>query len=192
MELSKMMIECYTRGWISPRDGNISFKPANSEYYYITPAGINKSKMTQGDILKMKLSNDEIVVNNHGRKPSGEIILHTLILKDSKYDDKNVYVVHCHPPHILAYVGFNKNRELSMIKEHFPELSENIKIGKNVGHITARTHKLGASAYENIKNKSIVALKQHGVVAVGDTFEDIVETIETLEYYCRIFLLSKE
>lgn len=191
--LSQYMIECYTRGWISPRDGNISFKAANNDYYFITPASIIKSKITKEDVLKLSLKNDKILENKLNRRPSGELTLHSLILKDPAYEDEDICIIHCHPPHILAYVGLIKtNKELSTIKEYFPELSEDIKIGPNVGHITARTQKLGETTYQNIKGNSIVALKQHGVVAIGNTFEEVIEIIETLEYYCRIYLLSKE
>lgn len=191
--LCQYMIECYTRGWITVRDGNISFKGANKDYYYITPASINKSKIVKDDVLKLSIKNDAILENISNLKPSGELTLHSLILKDISYENEDICIIHCHPPHILAYIGLIKtNKELSSIKEYFPELSEDIKIGPNVSHIMAKTPELGKQTYENLKGNSIVALKQHGIVAVGKTFDDIIEIIETLEYYCKIYLLSKE
>ena len=83
------------------------------------------------------------------------------------------------------------NRELNYIREIFPEMDKRIKIGKNVGFIEARTKELGTTTHKNLLNNSIVALKRHGVVSVGETFEDAMENIETLEYYCKIFLLEK-
>ena len=190
--ISKYMQKCYDNGWISPRDGNISFRKRNSFHYYISPGGVRKYDIDEDDILKLNLFNNTVIENYGDLKPSGEIVLHNLILKDQNYIHQDLCVIHCHPPHILAFIGMLKsNRELNYIREVFPEIDQRIKIGKNVDYIEARTDKLGLSTYKNIKNNSIVALKRHGVVSIGETFQDAMENIETLEYYCRIFLMEK-
>ena len=187
--LSKYILECYKRGWISTRDGNLSLRESNSNYFYITPGKIKKSEVKPKDILKIRLSDNKIVENESQLTPSGEMMLHTLILKDDLNQDK--YVIHCHSPYILAFIGLLKNdRELSEIKTIFPEIPDFIKIGKNVSYIKARTSELGKKVYENIKNNNIVALKRHGIVAIGNSFEDIIEIIEIIEYYCKIALLE--
>ena len=186
------MNECYNRQWISAKDGNISFKPANKGYYYITPGGIRKNNLKETDILQLDLYSNRILENYSNRKPSGEIILHNLLLKDNIYHNQNLCVIHCHPPYILAFVGLLKtNNELNLIRKVFPEIDANIKIGKNVEYIEARTKKLGQTVYNNLLNNSIVALKRHGVVSIGETFEEAIENIETIEYYCRIYSLEK-
>ena len=190
--ISKYMKKCYDNGWISPRDGNISFRKRNSFDYYISPGGIRKHEMDDDDVLKLDLFNNKIIENYGDLKPSGEIILHNLILKDDRYIHQDLCVIHCHPPHILAFIGMLKsNRELNYIREIFPEIDNRIKIGKNVDFIQARTPKLGETVYQNILDNSIVALKRHGVVSIGNTFENAMENIETIEYYCKIFLMEK-
>lgn len=192
ISIANYMKECYLRGWISKRDGNISFKKSQSDYYYISPAGVRKNEMKENDILKVGLYDNKIIENKSNLKPSGEIILHSLLLKDNVYKDQDLCIVHCHPPYILAFVGLLKSeRELKHIREVFPEMDGRIKIGKNVPFIAARTKELGETTYKNLLNNSIVSLKRHGVVSIGQTFEDAMENIETLEYYCKIFLLEK-
>ena len=192
IKVANCIRECYIRGWISPRDGNVSYKSKDNKYYYITPGAVRKSEVQEEDILKIDLYNNKILENKSNLKASGEIILHNLILRDEKHKDKNLSVIHCHPPHILAFIGMLKvNRELNDIRKVFPEIDQRIKIGKNVPYIEARTAKLGETTYKNILNNSIVGLKQHGVVSVGETFQDAIENIETLEYYCKIFLMEK-
>ena len=61
LNIANYMRECYLRGWISKRDGNISFKKKNSDYYYISPAGVRKSEIKQDDVLKVDLYNNKII-----------------------------------------------------------------------------------------------------------------------------------
>lgn len=200
--------ECYKNKWIAPIDGNLSFKPANSNFFYITPASLRKHEINNDDIVKIFIDyeNNKITIDNKSnRTASGELELHSNILTDKKFKNTNLCVVHVHPPYILAYIGLRKNRELKTILELFPEL--NIKIGNNVPYITAKTSDLAQKTYENINNvnnensenndhckycehNEIVALRNHGVVCIGKNFQKVMEIIETLEYYCKIALLD--
>ena len=186
--------ECYKNGWIAPIDGNISYKSANSDHFYITPASLRKHEINNDDIVKINidyLKNTFHVNKNCNRKPSGEIHLHSHFMIDRENKDKNICVVHCHPPYILAYVGMLKsNRELKTIVDLFPEL--NVNIADNIPYIEAKTCRLADETYKYLKGKDIIALKQHGVVCVGNTFQKVTEIIETLEYYCKIALLEKD
>ena len=229
--LCHYMKECYRNKWIAPIDGNISFKPKNADYFYITPASLRKQDINNEDIVKINISyqktqvqaakdqqavekqNKELsehikmfypfisIDSKSNRQPSGELPLHTRFMLSPYYKDKDLCVVHCHPPYILAYIGLkNYNRELKSILSLFPELD--LRIGNNVPYITAKTQKLGEQTFHNMINTQrkfldppfhqIVALKQHGVVCVEENFQKVVDIIETLEYYCRIALLEKE
>jgi L-fuculose-phosphate aldolase len=191
-DLCKYMKKCYDNKWISSKDGNISFKHFNSDYFYITPGNLYKNNLKPNDILKINLYNNKILKKTN-LKPSGEIILHNLLLRDDLYENQDLCIVHCHPPHILAFIGLLKtDRELNEIKKIFPEINKDIKIGKNVPFIKARTKELGQTVYKNLINNSIVALKRHGVVSIGRTFEETMDNIETIEYYCKIALLEKD
>ena len=184
--------ECYHNKWIAPVDGNISYKPANANFFYITPASLRKHEINNDDIVKMNINyNDKTIIKDaeSNRTPSGEIDLHGKFMLDNNYYDKNVCIVHCHPPYMLAYIGMiKKNRELKTILSLFPELS--IKVGDNVPYIEAKTPLLAEKTYEMMGDNEIVALKQHGIVAMGESFQRVMEIIETLEYYCKIALLE--
>ena len=184
--------ECYNNKWIAPIDGNLSFKAENSNYFYITPASLRKHEINNDDIIKMNIDYETNSVNideNSNRVPSGELELHSKLIMDEKYKNKNLCIVHVHPPHILAYMGLKKNRELKTILELFPEL--NIKIGNNVDYIEAKTKKLAEQTYININNNDIVGLRNHGIVCIGENFQKVMEIIETIEYYCKIALMDK-
>lgn len=217
--LCHYMKECYHNRWIAPVDGNISFKHKNTDYFYITPASLRKQEINNEDIVKINISYqkpDQTIDTSiypfisldteSNRQPSGELPLHTRFMLSPHLKDRDICIVHCHPPHILAYIGLlNYNRELKSILTLFPELS--IRIGNNVPYITAKTEDLGERTYTNMlvqncnsselnqeepnhKFYQIVALKQHGIVCMEDNFQKVMEIIETLEYYCRIALLE--
>ena len=201
--LCHYMKECYQNKWIAPVDGNISFKHKNSDHFYITPASLRKQEINNEDIVKINISytNKNIqypfisIDPESTRVPSGELPLHSRFMISPHYRNQNICIVHCHPPYILAYIGLlTYNRELSSILTLFPEL--NVRIGKNVPYITAKTDKLGEQTYMNILNSpnkpnQIVALKQHGIVCVEENFQKVMEIIETLEYYSKIALLTQ-
>jgi ribulose-5-phosphate 4-epimerase/fuculose-1-phosphate aldolase len=184
--------ECYNNKWIAPVDGNISYKPANANFFYITPTSLRKHEINNDDIVKMNINyNDKTIIKDmeSNRTPSGEIDLHGKFMLDNNYYNKNVCIVHCHPPYMLAYIGIIKqNRELKTILNLFPELS--IKVGNNVPYIEAKTPLLAEKTYEMMGENEIVALKQHGIVAICESFQRVMEIIETLEYYCKIALLE--
>lgn len=185
--------KCYERGWISPRDGNVSYRPAGMDFCYITPTALRKHEINNDDIVKINLdykNSKYSVVPNAQRQPSGELGFHTGLMFRPEWRDRDICVVHCHPPHITAFVGLlQSDRELQLLNDLFPELT--VKIGANVPHIDARTPKLASAVLCNLQGVDIIALKQHGIVAIGHSFQEAMEIIETCEYYARIALLER-
>ena len=103
--LTSQMKNLYKKKYISPRDGNISFKPRNSDYFYITAGSVLKLKMTNEHIVKVFFNNVKTTVDKNSlHKPSRELIC---IYKKSLYHSKDIFVVHMHPQ-ILLYMGVNK------------------------------------------------------------------------------------
>lgn len=218
--ICKYMKKLYDLHLIGAYDGNISFKPKNKNIIYITPADVPKYSLKTKMINEIKIinmndlklnkrkldklnkslqlnieSNTRICYRNKSNnkfKPTGEKSLHIKVINNlHKQFNKNIVVIHCHPPNILAYMGLEMNNytELSTIKNLFPELPNFIKIGSNVEHFTAKTEKL-AIAVEMKLNESynIVGLHNHGVVCYAETFERCINIISTLDFYCCIAL----
>jgi L-fuculose-phosphate aldolase len=186
------MKKCFNNKWITSYDGNISYKTVNNDLVYITPSSVKKQHLTKEQIILLSIVDSKIIKNNYNLQPSGELDFHMKIHSHYNFNNNtNLCIIHVHPPNILAYVGLLKtNRELDTIKMIFPEI--NIKIGRNVDYYTAKTPILAEKVYENIIGNDIIALKRHGIVAIGDNFEDVMDNINTLEYYCKIFLKEKE
>ena len=186
------MKKCFNNKWITSYDGNISYKTVNNNFVYITPSSVKKQNLTKDQIISLSIIDSKIIKNKYNLEPSGELDFHMKIHYHYNFNNNtDLCIIHVHPPNILAYVGLLKtNRELDTIKMIFPEI--NIKIGRNVDYYTAKTPILAEKVYENIIGNNIIALKRHGVVAIGDNFEDVMDNINTLEYYCKIFLKERE
>ena len=196
------MKRLYNNKYISIRDGNISFKPKNENFFYISAGSVKKNMLNEDQVIKINFKKKQVIFKNefryeinynqyHKYQPSREIFMHSYLQTDPIYFDKNIFVVHAHPPNIISYIGLDRSYELNNIKNLFPELNVG-KIGKNVKYYDAGSDELASNCYEKLKNNDIVGLEKHGSLSVGDNIDEIFENIETLEYYINIYLNSKK
>lgn len=187
------MKKLYSQGHISMRDGNISFKPKNSDYFYISAGSVKKDELSLDQIIRVDFDNDKNLYYDKGfiYQPSREINMHSFLQTDPIYYGKNTFIVHAHPKNIISFMGINKHRELDTIKDAFPELNIG-KIGKNVKYHDAGSQRLANNCFNNLVNKDIVGLERHGSLSIGENVDIVFENIETLEYYIKCFLNTNE
>ena len=188
--------DSYKRNWITPRDGNISFKSSGSNNFFITPSGLRKQDLKEADFIELEINNGGwIQLNNFNLKPSGEIELHYELLKCV---NKDICVVHLHPTHIIA--AMHKGIDLSNLSVDFPELSRYTKIAKNTEIVPPLSKTLATQCKSNLifdsnKNEfqnNIVGIPNHGIVAIGSDVYDAYEHVERLEHIASIVLLSRK
>lgn len=198
----------------SAYDGNISFKPKNSNTIYISPGGIPKYSLKKKMINKIKINTftpnilSDIVKEQYSYKytdtglyfdrqyneyePSGEIKIHTNIMNSlhTRFHEQDIAIMHCHPKNILAFMGLEKGRyrELADIQTLFPELPNFIHIGSNVAHITARTEELADAIIEKFVDCNFIGLLNHGIVCYAESFDKCLDMITILDYYCECAL----
>jgi L-fuculose-phosphate aldolase len=207
-----VMKESYTRGWITTRDGNASFKRQNESFLYITPSGVRKPHLNAEMMLKLKLHNVESDLHTGinsiervdddyqrriiGLNPSGELPLHYLLQK--KINTGNRVVLHLHPTYTIAamYAGI----DLQKLSESFPELSRYTNVGPTVKMIPPVSEELAWASIKalnlNVDTGSIdydiIGLDRHGIIAVGKDAWEAFENTERLEHICQIVLASKK
>ena len=196
--IGDVMRQCYDKGWITTRDGNVSLKRRGSNCLYITPSGVRKNKVEVESIIKLKLENGEIVIPE-GQKPSGELYMHYYI---QRFAQDTRAVLHVHPTHVVAaiYAGF----QLDKLCEQFPEISRYTRVAPNIPVLPATsralaeataTHLLKMTVSSNPKDCGIlefdiVGQANHGVCAVARTPWDAYEHVERLDHICEIVLKS--
>lgn len=189
--IGEMMRECYSRGWITTRDGNCSLRRQDSKFVYITPSGWRKNLVYPELMVRMTLKADQTLKIPENAKPSGELHMHWLLLKDAPTTRA---VVHTHPTHIVAamYRGF----DIQLVASQFPEIFRYTRVGPTVPPIAATTKALGEATAKALGLKGptlaydIVGQSNHGVCAVAGDPWSAFEHIERLDHICEILLAS--
>jgi ribulose-5-phosphate 4-epimerase/fuculose-1-phosphate aldolase len=194
-DIINILQESYKKNWITPRDGNVSFKHSGSNEFIITPSGLRKQELKESDLVKVDILDfGWKQKNNFNLMPSGEIEMHYEILKPV---DKEICVIHLHPPFTIAamYSGIN----LSKLSSQFPELSRYTAVADNTKIVNPMTKDLALQCKQNLifdehncrfKN-SIVGIPNHGVVSIGKDIYEAFEHIERLEHISSIISYSR-
>lgn len=189
-QISNVMKYLFSNKLISARDGNVSFKPKHEKHFFISPTQVKKDNIHPDDVIKVHFDDKgELKYNNERCSPSREIFMHSFLLTNELYINKDVFVIHAHPPNIISYIGFDRHRELNTIKNIFPEINVG-KIGKNVNYHDAGTLSLAQNCYDNLLHNDLVGLEKHGSLSIGTDSDEIIESIETVEYYIDSYLKS--
>ena len=194
-DIINILNDSYKKNWITPRDGNISYKSSGSNKFIITPSGLRKQELKESDFIEVEISDKGWKqLNNFNLKPSGEIELHYEILKSIKND---TCVIHLHPTHTISamYAGFN----LAKLAKSFPELSRYTQVANNTENVPPLSKDLALQCrsmlqFDNERYEfanDIVGIPNHGVVSIGSNAYDAYEHVERLEHIATIVLLSK-
>jgi L-fuculose-phosphate aldolase len=199
-----VLFEAYKRNWITSRDGNLSIRHYDRNYFYITPTGIRKQKMQYDMFKKIQILHDckddyiKTTIKNDisdGLNPSGELPMHFGLQKQINTEVR--VVLHLHPTYTVA--AMYKQLSLPSLMAEFPELSRYTSVGSSVPLIPPITQELADACIKNIGYNSvdgsikynIIGMDRHGVVAVDETPWRAFEHIERLEHICQIVLASK-
>lgn len=187
--------ECYSRGWISTRDGNGSVRRKNENWIYITPSGTKKQRLDAESLVKMEFQADNSLLKVNTEltgKPSGEIELHRRLLFEVP-DTRTI--IHVHPTYTIAamYAGL----DLQALSLEFPEIHRYTKVAPNVPIVPAISTELAEATCLALEltasgtiSADIVGLDRHGVIAVARNPWTAFEHIERLEHICQIVLVS--
>ena len=186
------MKKLYSNKFISVRDGNISFKPKNENFFYISAGSVRKNELNEDQVIKVNFKKniyDHELSYDKSYKylPSREIFMHSYLQTFSENRNSDTYVVHAHPPNITSFIGIKQSNELNSIKDYFPEINVGA-IGKNVKYHDAGSLDLADDCFNKLVNNEIVGLERHGTLSIGNDIDRIIENIETLEYYIQIYM----
>ncbi|MEI8349312.1 MAG: class II aldolase/adducin family protein [Candidatus Omnitrophota bacterium] len=167
----------YQAGLCVAKSGNIS-AALDSENIFITATGTFLGDLKEEDIVKVNLN----TLNSAAlKKPSSELPLHSLVYKN--FPAKTV--VHAHPPLINGYFAVEKNLKALTFETKF-YLGEIPVVAQDTPTVTKPQLVIDA-----LRSNNLVILKNHGVISVGEKFEDVLALIETLEEAIRVAALAR-
>ncbi len=161
----------------SALNGNLSAR-VEGDVILLTAHATCFGMLKESDLVLMKL-NGEIL---DGGKVSTEKLMHTEIYKN--FPAANA-VIHTHTPYINGYFLNNSTFQPSTFEARFT-LGEVKGLAQATPSVTD-----AAPLMEAFKSNSIVVLRNHGVVAMGNTLFDCFLFIQTLEEQVKIDAISR-
>lgn len=179
-QLVQIMQRIYNNGMTTLSGGNLSVMDENGDIW-LTPAAIDKGKLTQADIMCVKA--DGTVLGPH--RPSSELPFHRKIY-EQRPDVKAV--LHAHSP---ALVSFSIVREVPNTRI-IPQARRvcgpvgyapyALPGSEELGDVIAATFAEGFDA---------VLLENHGVATAGTDLLAAFQRLETLDFCARTLLQAR-
>lgn len=179
-QLVRIMNRIYDNKMTTLSGGNLSIKDINNDIW-ITPAGIDKGKLTVNDIMCVK-ENGEIIGQH---KPSSEYPFHHSIYK-KRPDIKAI--VHAHPPALVSFSIVRSLPDTNIIPQAKSVCG---KVGY-APYALPGSEKLGDNiAATFAKGFNVVLLENHGVATGGSDLLNAFHRLETLEFCARTIIQAK-
>jgi ribulose-5-phosphate 4-epimerase/fuculose-1-phosphate aldolase/putative sterol carrier protein len=154
--------------------GNLSCR-VDQEQILITATGTSLGNLKPGDILKVSVREK----NQPGL--STEFPLHSLIYRN--FPAKTV--IHCHPPLVNGYFAvYSELKNLTFESKLY--LGNVPVVAQDTPAITKPE-----LVIEALRTNNLVAIKNHGVVAMAEDFQKGLNLIETLEEAVKIAAVAR-
>ncbi|MFN4227123.1 MAG: class II aldolase/adducin family protein [Candidatus Ratteibacteria bacterium] len=156
-EIGKKIVE---KGLVAGPGGNISAR--EGDFVYLSPSGFFLDEIKEEEWVKVNLKTGEIFGN---LRPTCEISMHLGIYIE-RPDVKAV--IHTHPPITVGLISAGIK-----FKPFFPDYVA--ILGKDVpviDYVIPAGEEIRKAVCKEIKKVNVVLLKNHGVVAVGESIKE--------------------
>ena len=167
----EMSAYVFERGLVSGKAGNVSarFKGEDGDIVAITPTLKSLADLREEDIV---LVNEKGEVLTKG-KPSSEVVMHLEIYKNKP----DVYgIAHTHSPYATGFAFSNK--KIKRLEGFGAIKSEYIK---DIEYFKPGSKELADAASEALRDEDVIVLKNHGVIATGETVKEAATLVEFVE-----------
>jgi L-fuculose-phosphate aldolase len=169
----------WERHYVDGSGGNISAR-LDDQRIICTPSLCCKGDLTINDFAVVDMDGRQI----HGTKPrSSEILLHLEIYRAVPQAQA---VIHCHPPHALAYAVTGLLPKGHMVPEHEVFIGD-VALAP---YETPGTAEFARSVAPLVQDRNMILLQNHGVVCWADTATHAEWMVEVFDAYCRTLILA--
>lgn len=174
-EIIKIGAKLYNLRLVAGSSGNLSGRLGNNNIL-ITTTGAHLAGLTQEQIAKVNLT-----VDTKKENLTTEFPLHKLIYENFP----NKLIIHCHPALTNAYFAIYSDLKVLTFESK-------VHLG-NIPVVEQDTPAVTKPelVIEALKLNKLVVLKNHGVVAIADSFKEALSLIETLEEAVRIASVAR-
>ena len=161
----------FERGLVSGKAGNVSarFKGESGDIVAITPTLKSLADLREEDIV---LVNEKGELLTKG-KPSSEVGMHLAIYREKP----DVYgIAHTHSPYATGFAFSAK--KIKRLEGFGAIKSEYLK---DIEYFKPGSKELAEAASEALKTEDAIILKNHGVIATGETVKEAAALVEFVE-----------
>ncbi|MCX8192102.1 MAG: class II aldolase/adducin family protein [Nitrososphaerota archaeon] len=178
-DLCRRMKRLAEKGWFPGSSGNFSIFIKEEGLIYIKRTGSRISDIDLDDLVALNLEGSK--VRGTGI-PSKEYRFHLGIYK---LRDELCAIIHGHPPYSTALAL--ANCEMPMVTGPAKAYLKKVPL---VEYAPSGSEELAHYVIEAFKDRDVKAalLKDHGVVCVGQSLDDLLNVAEFLEDNARVFL----
>jgi ribulose-5-phosphate 4-epimerase/fuculose-1-phosphate aldolase len=169
--LSAASIRCSELGFVASQGGNLSARVAD-DVVLITPTKLAKRRVLFDDVCIIRM-NGEVLYAAEGRRPTGEVPMHTHIYE--KRPDIRA-LVHAHPP---VLTGFAIAHSDLLSKPLLPEPVLELGPVLRAPYAEPLTDRLAANMDTVIDRANAILMDNHGVIVMS--YEDIERALDLLE-----------
>lgn len=181
-EIRQEIIACgrklYDYRLVVAKGGNLSAR-LQGENILITATGVSLGALGEDDVIPVDCNNQESRAN---RRLSTEFPLHAEVYR---YFPEVKRVIHCHPPLTNAFYSIHDEVE-SLTYETRLILGKVPVVEQPAPNIVNPQ-----AVIEALKLNNLVAIRHHGVVAIGHTFASALYLVEALEEAVRMAAVAR-
>jgi L-fuculose-phosphate aldolase len=180
-EMMRAGRKLWARHYVDGSGGNLSAR-LNDQRIICTPSFCCKGDMTMDDFAVVDMQAEQ----KSGVKPrSSEILLHLSIYQAVPQAQA---VIHCHPPHALAYAITGTLPPAAIVPEY------EVFIGSVVlvPYETPGTAEFAASVLPYVQSHNMILLQNHGIVCWADSIMHAEWMVEVFDAHCRALILASQ
>jgi len=163
--------------------GVVSLRIPNTEYVLITPSGFSKMKLHNDNLIVVDLEGN-LVTGNF--RPSVETAMHTYI---HKHRPELNTVIHTHSPMACAFAAANMEIPCVSAEQAF-YLGGRIPLVRKYSLPGTNEPSELKAILKALQNVDAVLMRKHGVIVVGRTPEQGLETAIVLEDVAKMAFYS--
>ncbi len=180
-EICEIGRRLYARGLLAAGEGNLSCRLDDGRVL-CTPTLTCKGFMRPDELCLVDMEGRPLAEQ---RKPTSEILLHLEIYRGVHAARA---VVHCHPPHVMAFAVTGAEIPAGVL----PEVEIFLGPVPQIGYQTPGTPHFAQSVRPLLGQANTVVLGNHGTVSWAASLERAWWQTEILDAYCRVLLLARQ
>lgn len=165
-------------GLCKHKSGNISVYDPESGFFFITPSGVDREKLTPDDICVLDLELNQ----KSGGKPSSESLMHAACYR-ARSDIRAI--VHTHSRMATAFSVLNKPIPATVFEMFvFPTENACIPVAP---YALPGTEALADNVARVIAKNDMALMERHGAIAVGKSAEEALLAAHYTEEFAELY-----